>query len=129
LERLYDRADFFVVNVSSPNTPGLRDLQAGDTLAGLLKTLRGKADGLQAARPGRRRPLLFVKVSPDGEDYASMVETVVRSGFDGIVATNTTRQRVGLPPGAPTDNGAFSSLMAQRNRARKSSSAVAGAAT
>lgn len=105
LERLYDRADFFVVNVSSPNTPGLRDLQAGDTLAGLLKTLRGKADGLQAARPGRRRPLLFVKVSPDEADYQGIVDATLAASFDGIVATNTTRDRSGLPPGAPVEGG------------------------
>jgi dihydroorotate dehydrogenase len=77
LERLYDRADFFVVNVSSPNTPGLRDLQAGDTLAALLRVLREKADALAAARPGRKRPLLFVKVSPDETDYQGIVDAAV----------------------------------------------------
>jgi dihydroorotate dehydrogenase len=105
LERLYDRADFFVVNVSSPNTPGLRDLQAGGTLAALLRTLREKADALAAARPGRRRPLLFVKVSPDESDYQGIVDAAVGARFDGIVATNTTRDRSGLPPGAPAEGG------------------------
>ena len=110
LERLYDYADFFVVNVSSPNTPGLRSLQSAETLEPLLASLKKRADVLAVKKKGGcpprgECPLLFVKVSPDEEDYASMVETVVRSGFDGIVATNTTRQRVGLPPGAPTEGG------------------------
>lgn len=105
LERLYDRADFFVVNVSSPNTPGLRDLQAGAALANLLSALRERADALQAARPGRKRPLLFVKVSPDEADYPSIVAAVLGARFDGIVATNTTRDRSGLPPGAPAEGG------------------------
>jgi dihydroorotate dehydrogenase len=105
VERLFDFADFFVVNVSSPNTPGLRSLQSAETLAPLLTALRKRVDELTAGNTRGKSPLMFVKVSPDEEDYSSMVETVVRSGFDGIVATNTTRDRSGLPPGAPTEGG------------------------
>jgi dihydroorotate dehydrogenase len=60
---------------------------------------------LAVEKKGGKRPLLFVKVSPDESDYAAMVETVIRSGFDGIVATNTTRDRAGLPAGAPHRRG------------------------
>lgn len=104
LERLFDYADFFIVNVSSPNTPGLRSLQSAENLEPLLSSLRQKADALAVKKKGGGCPL-FVKVSPDETDYAVLVETVVRSGFDGIVATNTTRDRAGLPAGAPTEGG------------------------
>lgn len=105
LERLFEYGDFFIVNVSSPNTPGLRALQSVEYLGPLLSSLRERADVLAAEKKGGKRPLLFVKVSPDESNYAAMVETVVRSGFDGIVATNTTRGRAGLPAGASTEGG------------------------
>lgn len=104
LEKLFDFADFFIVNVSSPNTPGLRSLQSAENLEPLLSSIRQKADALAVGKKGGGCPL-FVKVSPDESDYAALVETVVRSGFDGIVATNTTRDRSGLPSGVPTEGG------------------------
>ncbi len=104
LDRLFDFGDFFIVNVSSPNTPGLRSLQSVEVLGPLLRSLRQRTDGLCGVRK-KKRPLLFVKVSPDESDYAAIVETVVASGFDGLVATNTTRDRTGLPPGAPKEGG------------------------
>jgi dihydroorotate dehydrogenase len=105
LEKLFDFADFFIVNVSSPNTPGLRSLQSAENLEPLLSSIRQKADALAVGKKGGECPLLFVKVSPDEPAYEAMVETAVRSGFDGIVATNTTRDRSGLPVGAPTEGG------------------------
>lgn len=105
LDRLFDFADFFVVNVSSPNTPGLRSLQSAEALEPLLTALRRRAAALKEERRKPKRPLLFVKLSPDESDYAESVEMVVRSGFDGIVATNTSRSRAGLPAEAPAEGG------------------------
>lgn len=103
--RLFDRADFFVVNVSSPNTPGLRNLLALDQLGPLLGALRARVDQLMVERRKPKRPLLFVKISPDDQPGESLVDTVVAAGFDGIVATNTTRDRGGLPSDAPAEGG------------------------
>ena len=80
-------ADYVVVNVSSPNTPGLRDLQAADRLRPVLVAVRAALD---AAVSGRRVPLL-VKIAPDLAD--ADVDAV---GLDGIIATNTTVSRDGL---------------------------------
>jgi dihydroorotate dehydrogenase len=86
-------ADYLVVNVSSPNTPGLRDLQAVSVLRPLLLAVRGAAD--DAA--GRPVPLL-VKIAPDlaDADIDAVADLAVEIGLDGIVATNTTIRRDGL---------------------------------
>ncbi len=83
--RLRDLASYFVVNVSSPNTPGLRTLQDADSLARILGAIRDIDDAV---------PLL-VKVAPDLEDSQldEVVETAVSFGLTGIVATNTTIDR------------------------------------
>jgi dihydroorotate dehydrogenase len=86
--------DYLVVNVSSPNTPGLRDLQATARLEPILTAVRGELD---AAAPGRRVPLL-VKIAPDlaDDDIDAVADLALRLGLDGIVATNTTIGRGGL---------------------------------
>jgi dihydroorotate dehydrogenase len=83
-------ADYCVVNVSSPNTPGLRDLQARSRLNDLL----GAAIAARDAIAGRRVPLL-VKVAPDlGEtEIRDIAEVALATGVDGIIATNTTVDR------------------------------------
>ncbi|GAB3644354.1 quinone-dependent dihydroorotate dehydrogenase [Streptomyces sparsus] len=93
-ERLAPHADYLVVNVSSPNTPGLRDLQAADQLRPLLGAVREAAD---RAVPDRRVPLL-VKIAPDlaDEDVDAVADLAVDLGLDGIIATNTTIARDGL---------------------------------
>ncbi|RKN12642.1 quinone-dependent dihydroorotate dehydrogenase [Streptomyces radicis] len=93
-ERLAAHADYLVVNVSSPNTPGLRDLQATDRLRPLLAAVRAAAD---RATPGRRVPLL-VKIAPDlaDEDVDAVADLAVEAGLDGVIATNTTVSRDGL---------------------------------
>ncbi len=93
-ERLAPHADYLVVNVSSPNTPGLRDLQATSALRPLLTAVRAAAD---RAVPGRRVPLL-VKIAPDlaDEDVDAVADLAVELGLDGIIATNTTITREGL---------------------------------
>lgn len=87
-------ADYLVVNVSSPNTPGLRDLQAVATLRPLLERVRREAD---AACPERHVPLL-VKIAPDlaDADIDAVADLALELGLDGIIATNTTIARSGL---------------------------------
>jgi dihydroorotate dehydrogenase len=93
-ERLARHADYLVVNVSSPNTPGLRNLQATQALRPLLTAVREAAD---RSVPGRRVPLL-VKIAPDlaDEDIDAVADLAVELGLDGIIATNTTIAREGL---------------------------------
>ncbi|MFT4263098.1 MAG: quinone-dependent dihydroorotate dehydrogenase [Nocardioides sp.] len=89
-------ADYLVVNVSSPNTPGLRSLQAVDRLQPLLEHVRRVADE-STGDSGRRVPLL-VKIAPDlaDEDVLDIAAMAEAIGLDGIVATNTTIGRDGL---------------------------------
>ncbi|AWL37343.1 MULTISPECIES: quinone-dependent dihydroorotate dehydrogenase [Streptomyces] len=93
-ERLAAHADYLVVNVSSPNTPGLRNLQATEALRPLLTAVREAADRTVT---GRRVPLL-VKIAPDlaDDDIDAVADLAVELGLDGIIATNTTVARDGL---------------------------------
>ena len=83
-----------MVNVSSPNTPGLRDLQAVDKLRPLLAHVRATLD---RASPDRRVPLV-VKIAPDlaDDDIDAVAAMALELGLDGIIATNTTIARGGL---------------------------------
>lgn len=87
-------ADYLAVNVSSPNTPGLRDLQAIETLEPLLQAVRAEADRVVT----NRRVPLVVKIAPDlaDEDIKDVAAMALRLGLDGIIATNTTIARQGL---------------------------------
>jgi dihydroorotate dehydrogenase len=86
-------ADYLVVNVSSPNTPGLRDLQAVEKLRPLLEAVRTAAD-----ETAPRRVPLLVKIAPDlsDEEVLAVADLALDLGLDGIVATNTTISREGL---------------------------------
>jgi dihydroorotate dehydrogenase len=88
-------ADYVAVNVSSPNTPGLRDLQAADRLRPVLTAVRAALD--EGAAGGQRVPLL-VKIAPDlaDADVDAVADLAVGLGLDGIIATNTTVSRDGL---------------------------------
>ncbi len=92
IERLAPVASYFTVNISSPNTPGLRDLQAPDLLDILLKRVQ-----VERARLGGGPPLL-VKLAPDlaDDDLPNVVAVIVANGADGIVVGNTTLARDGL---------------------------------
>jgi len=92
--RLAPIADYVVVNVSSPNTPGLRDLQAESALRPLLAGVRAAVD---AACPGVHRPLLL-KIAPDLSDAGidATVDVALETGCDGLIATNTTIGRADL---------------------------------
>jgi len=96
LERVYPLADYVTVNISSPNTEGLRDLQGEDALQRLLGELRERQEGL-AAQHGTRTPML-VKLAPDLDAQALDViaEVLTRQQVDGVIATNTTLAREGV---------------------------------
>jgi dihydroorotate dehydrogenase len=103
-EALQSFGDYFVVNVSSPNTPGLRSLQDADSLRRIFQTLREVND---------KRPL-FVKVAPDLEDEAidDVLKVAVEANLTGIIATNTTISRDMLPGlAAPTSRHISNSLL------------------
>jgi dihydroorotate dehydrogenase len=100
LARLRAHADYVVVNVSSPNTPGLRALQERDRLRELLTALAGAREGT---------PLL-VKIAPDLEPGAvdEIVDLVGEVGVDGLVVANTTTDRAGLRSPAASEAGGLS---------------------
>lgn len=95
---LFDVALYFTVNVSSPNTPGLRSLQYADDLAALLTEVQGA--NRSTATLARRDPKpILLKISPDLTDaeIEAIAGVAAEGGADGIVATNTTTSRDGLP--------------------------------
>ncbi|OWY14832.1 dihydroorotate dehydrogenase (quinone) [Thioclava sp. F34-6] len=96
--------DFATVNVSSPNTEKLRDLQGKAALSALLAGVIETRDGL-----ARRIPV-FLKIAPDlsAEELAEIAEVALESGIDGIIATNTTLSREGLTSPNPSDQGGMS---------------------
>jgi dihydroorotate dehydrogenase len=106
LQRLYRFGDYFAVNVSSPNTPGLRSLQDAGHLRELLTALHHEATAL-STEPGRgptsaaggAKPIL-VKIAPDLTDQAidELLAVCTEVGVAGIIATNTTLGRTGLAP-------------------------------
>ena len=85
-------ADYLTINISSPNTPGLRDLQAPDALDALLTRVQAERHSQQ------KRPPLLVKLAPDiaGADLPEIVRIIEAHGVDGIVVSNTTLARDGL---------------------------------
>lgn len=95
-EQVYPHADYVTVNISSPNTPGLRDLQHGEELQRLLKSLKQRQREL-SEQYGSYRPLL-VKIAPDLDDHEirQLVATLLDSEIDGVIATNTSNQRPDL---------------------------------
>ena len=96
LRKVYERASYVAINISSPNTPNLRTLQSGEYFENLMKELR--EEQLQLTDTHQRYVPLVVKLSPDEDDelLKRMAETIVSLGLDGIVATNTTHSREGV---------------------------------
>lgn len=93
LEAVHSVADYIAVNISSPNTPGLRTLQFGEQLDALLGPIRSRSQALDNAL-GRKVPLL-VKIAPDmsEEEVALVAGSIARNALDGVIATNTTIAR------------------------------------
>ena len=116
MECLHGYADYFTINLSSPNTPGLRSLQHGDALRSLLSRLKERQ--LQLA--GQSQPVpLMLKVAPDlsSDDVAQIAEQVVACAFDGVIATNTTvsREAVAEHPHAMETGGLSGQPLADRS--------------
>lgn len=90
---VYDHADYITCNVSSPNTPGLRELQFGDSLLQLLEAIKAE-QSIQQQRSGRYVPVA-VKIAPDMDDHELkfVARALLDSGLDGVIATNTTLSR------------------------------------
>lgn len=108
LEAFYDTASYFTINISSPNTPGLRDLQAPAALDELLaRIMTAREAQIAAGKP--RRPIV-VKLSPDiaEEDVSSIVERIAARGADGIAVSNTTLARPGLTDANAREAGGLS---------------------
>jgi len=91
---LYDHVDYFVVNVSSPNTPGLRELQEKAPLTALLKSLKQENTHLAKNNGNKVRPILL-KIAPDlsDEQLLDIIDIVKETKIDGVIATNTTIER------------------------------------
>ncbi|KAF4766758.1 hypothetical protein N7455_005303 [Penicillium solitum] len=92
VDRVAPYADILVVNVSSPNTPGLRDLQAAAPLTAILTAVVASAKNIER----KTKPYVMVKVSPDedsNEQISGICEAVWNSGVDGVIVGNTTNRR------------------------------------
>ncbi|WP_289644458.1 quinone-dependent dihydroorotate dehydrogenase [Maribacter aestuarii] len=96
-DALFDHVDYFVVNVSSPNTPGLRELQDKEPLTALLLELQKENDKYALKKGLERKPILL-KIAPDLSDsqLLDIIEIVEITKIDGIIATNTTISREDL---------------------------------
>ncbi|WP_431122506.1 quinone-dependent dihydroorotate dehydrogenase [Flagellimonas flava] len=96
-EALFEHVDYFVVNVSSPNTPGLRELQDKEPLTNLLKKLR-KQNAKFAKKMGSKEKPILLKIAPDlsNAQLMDIVDIVKVTDISGIIATNTTISRKGL---------------------------------
>lgn len=97
--KLADQADYFTINISSPNTQGLRDLQSEAHLRELLTTIR-EENQKHAKKLGRKAHPLLLKIAPDLDyrEIDGILEVLLELDYDGIIATNTTIQR---PAGFP----------------------------
>ncbi|SEM24045.1 dihydroorotate oxidase A [Luteibacter sp. UNCMF331Sha3.1] len=93
LEKAYPLASYVTVNISSPNTQGLRDLQEEETLRRFIGTLRDAQERL-AGQHGRRKPMLL-KIAPDltEAELDAIADVLLASGIDGVICTNTTIDR------------------------------------
>ena len=103
-EALFDHVDYFVVNVSSPNTPNLRALQDKAPLTHLLSTLKGLNDQKDKPKP------ILLKIAPDLSDdqLLDIIEIVTNVKIDGVIATNTTLSREGLQSKNKEEKGGLS---------------------
>lgn len=91
-DKLYDHVDYFVVNVSSPNTPGLRELQEKEPLMNLLKSLQEKNESKPTQKP------ILLKIAPDltEEQLDDIIDITKQLALDGLIVSNTTIDRGGL---------------------------------
>ncbi|HSM55924.1 MAG TPA: quinone-dependent dihydroorotate dehydrogenase, partial [Candidatus Sulfomarinibacteraceae bacterium] len=109
MRAVYPYADYLAVNISSPNTPGLRQLQGKQHIAGLLSRLNEERAALSDTHRLPPRPLL-VKIAPDlsRAELDDMLQVMLDQGVDGVIATNTTTSRAGLTHPAQCESGGLS---------------------
>lgn len=109
MQAVYPFANYLAINISSPNTPGLRDLQGGNFLTHLLDTLMMESKKLARELHIEQRPL-FVKIAPDltWSELDEILTAIQESHIDGIIATNTTLSREGLRGKHQTESGGLS---------------------
>lgn len=95
LEKVYQYATYITINISSPNTPGLRTLQYGDSLKSLLEPVKQRQ--LELSKEFGYKPL-FVKIAPDmnEEEIETVAQCLIDCEMDGVIATNTTLSRDGV---------------------------------
>ncbi len=93
MDKIYPRAGYIAINISSPNTPGLRALQYGEALDDLLSSVKNRQSEL-AAQHNKYVPVA-VKIAPDlsEEELIQIADSLVRHNIDGVIATNTTLDR------------------------------------
>ena len=111
MDRLWAYIDVFVINVSSPNTPGLRDLQHGHHLKEILNECI-RVNQMNSDRGKKPKKPLLIKVAPDltSEELETIIDTAMECGIDGIVATNTTLERPNQTHKVYTQQGGCSGL-------------------
>ncbi len=109
MRAVYVYTDYLAVNISSPNTPGLRELQGTQFLETLCRTLVQESSALARERNARRRPVL-VKIAPDvsRRELGEMLAVIRHTGIDGIIATNTTIKRPKLRDPRRREKGGLS---------------------
>jgi dihydroorotate dehydrogenase len=110
VERFADLADYLAVNVSSPNTPGLRDLQEKTALAELLERL------VKTRNASAKRPPLLLKIAPDLDDasLAAIVDTALTAGIEGMIVSNTTTSRIRVKDPLAQEAGGLSGFPLMR---------------
>lgn len=93
MEKVYQHAGYIAINISSPNTPGLRTLQYGDALDDLLQAVKNKQESLR--QQYQKYVPVAVKIAPDlsDEELIQIADSLVRYKIDGVIATNTTLDR------------------------------------
>ncbi|WP_296058139.1 quinone-dependent dihydroorotate dehydrogenase [uncultured Amphritea sp.] len=119
MRKVYDKASYITVNVSSPNTPGLRTLQFGDSLNELLAALKTEQARL-AQLHGKYVPIA-VKIAPDmsEEEFALVAASLKSYEIDGVIATNTTLSRAGVEDSPVAQEAGGLSGVPVRNAATK----------
>ena len=107
---LFDYVDYFVVNVSSPNTPNLRELQDKEPLTKLLKRLMDENIKISEAEHSRKTKPILLKIAPDLTDsqLLDIIDIVKDTVIDGVIATNTTISREGLQSENQKETGGLS---------------------
>lgn len=107
--RVYQHCDYLAANISSPNTPGLRELQKHQFLENLCRSLAAESASLARHHGMPRRPVL-VKIAPDLDDQAldDVLSAITAAGIDGVIATNTTLSRDGVDSPLAGEQGGLS---------------------